>query len=129
VLLLKGMLTLILLSHRLPANRLCRFGWVNASYVYGLNIVDTRMKRALGAITDWETYKKATAGEYMLENPTLSEEADKTVRAAVRRASIIQAGTMTPNFRAPGKTEPLQYSMHTAVQTRPVSTRAVRKRI
>ena len=79
-----------------------RFGWVIASYVYGLNFVDTRMKRALGAITDWETYKKATAGEYMLENPTLSEEADKTVRAAVRRASIIQAGSMTPQFKAPG---------------------------
>jgi hypothetical protein len=59
------------------------------------------MKRALGAITDWETYKKATAGEYMLEDPKLSEEADKTVRAAVRRASIIQAGSMTPNFKSP----------------------------
>jgi len=79
-----------------------RFGWVNASYVYGLNIVDTRMKRALGAITDWETYQKATAGEFMLEDPKLSEEADKTVRAAVRRASIIQAGSMTPQFKAPG---------------------------
>lgn len=92
-----------LLFLKIPANRIHRFGWVNASYVYGLNIVDTRMKRALGAITDWETYKKATAGEYMLENPKLSEEADKTVRAAVRRASIIQAGAMTPQLNAAQK--------------------------
>jgi hypothetical protein len=79
-----------------------RFGWVNASYVYGLKLIDdTHMHRALGALASWETYKKATDGEFMLENPKLSEEADKTVRAAVRRASIIQAGSMTPQFKAP----------------------------
>lgn len=36
------------------------FGWVNASYVYGLNIIDARMRRALGAITDWETFSRMT---------------------------------------------------------------------
>lgn len=58
------------------------------------------MIRALGAITDWDTYKKATTGEFLLDNPKLTEEADRTVRAAVRRASIIQAGTMTPQVNA-----------------------------
>lgn len=37
-----------------------RFGWVNASYVYGLQIVNAHMKRALGACTPYETFQKAT---------------------------------------------------------------------
>ena len=41
----------------------CRFGWVNASYVYGLEILNAHMRRALGAITPWETYKKAIAAQ------------------------------------------------------------------
>jgi hypothetical protein len=74
---------------------------VNASYVYGLQIIDdTHMIRALGAITDWDTYKKATAGEFGIDHAKLSEAADKTVRAAVRRASIIQAGSLTPDLKA-----------------------------
>ena len=36
-----------------------RFGWVNASYVYGLEILNAHMRRSLGAITPYETYKKA----------------------------------------------------------------------
>lgn len=36
------------------------FGWVNASYVLGLDIVDSHMKRALGTLTRWETYEEAT---------------------------------------------------------------------
>ena len=36
------------------------FGWVNASYVLGLAIVDIHMKRALGTLTPWETFEEAT---------------------------------------------------------------------
>lgn len=36
-----------------------RFGWVNASYIYGLQIVNAHMKRALGAITPWEAFEKS----------------------------------------------------------------------
>ncbi|KAF2399422.1 neutral trehalase short isoform [Trichodelitschia bisporula] len=36
------------------------FGWVNASYVYGLTLCNAHMKRALGALTPWDTYLKAT---------------------------------------------------------------------
>ncbi|KAI9813190.1 MAG: alpha,alpha-trehalase nth1 [Thelocarpon impressellum] len=36
------------------------FGWVNASYVYGLEIIRAHMKRALGACTPYETFSKAT---------------------------------------------------------------------
>lgn len=39
------------------------FGWVNASYVYGLTIVNTHMKRALGTCTPWETFRKATEAD------------------------------------------------------------------
>jgi hypothetical protein len=36
-----------------------RFGWVNASYVYGLQIVSAHMRRALGTLTPYETFVKA----------------------------------------------------------------------
>lgn len=36
------------------------FGWVNASYVFGLQIVNAHMKRALGACTPFEIFQKAT---------------------------------------------------------------------
>jgi len=35
------------------------FGWVNASYVYGLQIVNAHMRRALGTLTPHETFVKA----------------------------------------------------------------------
>ncbi|KAI1824601.1 glycoside hydrolase family 37 protein [Xylaria intraflava] len=35
------------------------FGWVNASYVYGLQFINTDLKRALGTLTPYETYEKA----------------------------------------------------------------------
>ncbi|KKY18422.1 putative neutral trehalase [Phaeomoniella chlamydospora] len=37
------------------------FGWVNSSYVYGLSILKDHAKRAIGALTPYETFKKATA--------------------------------------------------------------------
>ena len=39
------------------------FGWVNASYVYGLTIINAHMKRALGTLTPWETFKRMTESE------------------------------------------------------------------
>ena len=47
-------------DHGLIPILLSGFGWVNASYVYGLTIVNTHMKRALGTCTPWETFRKAT---------------------------------------------------------------------
>lgn len=44
-----------------------RFGWVNASYVYGLQIVTAHMKRALGACTPYDTFQRMTE----LEDETL----------------------------------------------------------
>lgn len=35
------------------------FGWVNASYVYGLQIVNAHMRRALGTLTPYDTFVKA----------------------------------------------------------------------
>lgn len=37
-----------------------RFGWVNASYVFGLQIVNAHMRRALGACTPFDIFQKAT---------------------------------------------------------------------
>lgn len=39
---------------------ICSFGWVNASYVYGLQIVNAHMRRALGTLTPYEDYARAT---------------------------------------------------------------------
>lgn len=36
------------------------FGWVNASYVYGMTMTTTGMRRALGTITPYDTYKRMT---------------------------------------------------------------------
>ena len=38
-----------------------RFGWVNASYVYGLSILKDHAKRAIGTLTPYTTFEKATA--------------------------------------------------------------------
>jgi hypothetical protein len=35
------------------------FGWVNASYIYGLTLLSAHERRALGALTDWDSYAKA----------------------------------------------------------------------
>ncbi|RDL37590.1 Trehalase [Venustampulla echinocandica] len=35
------------------------FGWVNASYVYGLQFTTAHMQRALGTLTPWEKYARA----------------------------------------------------------------------
>ncbi|KAL6908918.1 glycoside hydrolase family 37 protein [Trichoderma evansii] len=49
------------------------FGWVNASYVYGLQIVNAHMRRALGTLTPYETFIKAIElnNERALANLTL----------------------------------------------------------
>lgn len=38
----------------------CSFGWVNASYILGLSIVNAHMRRALSTMTTWETFERAT---------------------------------------------------------------------
>ena len=37
-----------------------RFGWTNASYLYGQKFLSEHMKRALAVGADWETFAKAT---------------------------------------------------------------------
>lgn len=36
-----------------------RFGWTNASYLYGLSFMSLHARRALGVNADWETYAEA----------------------------------------------------------------------
>ncbi|KAI1972246.1 alpha,alpha-trehalase nth1 [Ophidiomyces ophidiicola] len=40
------------------------FGWVNASFLYGLQFLNAHMRRALGACTPYETFSRATALQY-----------------------------------------------------------------
>lgn len=67
----------------------CSFGWVNASYVYGLEMVNAHMRRALGTITTWETFKAATKGEYELPDTAPAIKATST--AHKRRSSLAEA--------------------------------------
>jgi hypothetical protein len=70
---------------------------VNASYVYGLNLIDdTRMQRALGTVTDWDTYKKMTDLNDEKHEAAARAELDKISRAAVRRASVYHAASLRP---------------------------------
>ena len=55
---------------------LCRFGWVNASYVYGLSFLPMHMKRALGTLTPWSTFWKAT--EVKFDEMTINEGSDES---------------------------------------------------
>jgi hypothetical protein len=54
----KGEYTLVdLLDDMLTRSR---FGWVNASYIYGLQMLPNHMRRAMGALTTWDRFEKAT---------------------------------------------------------------------
>lgn len=53
------MLAHVKTRHGRFANYQRRFAWVNASYVYGLQIVNAHMRRALGALTPYPTLIKA----------------------------------------------------------------------
>ena len=77
----------------------CRFGWVNASYVYGLQIVNAHMKRALGAITPWDAFQKATRGEYELEDHGSRHQAAETGSLAANKP-IIGSELATPHTDA-----------------------------
>jgi hypothetical protein len=56
--LVKGMFTNLDVLEDFPLT-LPSFGWVNASYIYGLTLLSAHMRRALGALTDWDSYERA----------------------------------------------------------------------
>lgn len=66
------------------------FGWVNASYVYGLSIIPMHMRRALGTLTPWETFERATA----IKLDTLDEDAirEEGEEAAGRNSNAKASG-------------------------------------
>jgi hypothetical protein len=54
----KGVSNSLIPSERVSLT-LRSFGWVNASYIYGLTLLSAHQGRALGALTDWDSYAKA----------------------------------------------------------------------
>jgi hypothetical protein len=54
-----------------------RFGWVNASYVYGLSFIPMHMKRALGTLTPYDTFAKATEIKLAVDD-TIEEGSDES---------------------------------------------------
>ena len=59
--------------------RVKRFGWVNASYVVGLTIINVHMKRALGTLTSYETFAQATKTK-IDEEPELEDGVEDMVK-------------------------------------------------
>jgi alpha,alpha-trehalase len=54
------------------------FGWVNASFVYGLAFIPMHMRRALGTLTTWETFEKATTIKLSgFEDGSIEEASDE----------------------------------------------------
>lgn len=43
------------------ANGFCSFGWTNASIIYGLSLLDTHARRALGVCAPYESYARAAS--------------------------------------------------------------------
>lgn len=64
------------------------------------------MKRALGAITDWDTFSKSTSGEYSLEDGRQSVEATKSIERgnAFRRASLLHSAAVINDSPSKSKT-------------------------
>ncbi|CAL3967650.1 hypothetical protein PZA11_003900 [Diplocarpon coronariae] len=50
------------------------FGWVNASYVYGLQMISAHARRALGTLTTWDVYERVTS--QISESVDYSSDAD-----------------------------------------------------
>lgn len=53
------------------------FGWVNASFVYGLSFLPIHMRRALGAITPWDTFEEKTMVKVDQAGEMVIQEADE----------------------------------------------------
>ncbi|KAI7907544.1 trehalase-domain-containing protein [Cokeromyces recurvatus] len=69
------------------------FGWMNASFEVGLSYLDTRLRRALGALTDPDTLFKN-----MLDKETSKlSEAEKREALSIRRVSTIAAREIIRN--------------------------------
>lgn len=64
------------------------FGWVNASYVYGLSFIPMHMKRALGTITPYETFARATEIKLGADE-TITEGSDESIPGSADEAEAI----------------------------------------
>ncbi|KIV96446.1 hypothetical protein PV10_00316 [Exophiala mesophila] len=64
------------------------FGWVNASYVYGLSCLPMHMRRALGTLTPYEQYAKATEIKLGADE-TIDEGSDESVPNSSDEAEAI----------------------------------------
>ncbi|KAK5168161.1 alpha,alpha-trehalase nth1 [Saxophila tyrrhenica] len=79
------------------------FGWVNASYVYGLQIVTEHMKRALGAVTEWDDFKRMTEASSAKEAAQILEHAHMNDKGAgqvhvAEHVHLAAAGVSSPKL-------------------------------
>jgi len=69
-----------------------RFGWVNASYVYGMSFLPMHMRRALGTLTPWETYERATEVKLNgFEDGVIREGEEPTISPVEEHNTAIQS--------------------------------------
>lgn len=67
---------------------------MNASYVYGLQIVTAHMKRALGAVTTWDTFKKMTEAASSEEAARIQRKAHEEEAGKVKVAPHVHAAAL-----------------------------------
>lgn len=69
------------------------FGWVNASYVYGLSCIPMHMRRALGTLTPYEQFARATEIKLGADE-TIDEGSDESVSNSADEAeAVFSSGT------------------------------------
>ncbi|KAK5064564.1 hypothetical protein LTR84_000397 [Exophiala bonariae] len=66
------------------------FGWVNASYVYGLSFLPMHMKRALGTITPYEVFARATEIKLGADE-TIDEGLDEAIPGSADEAAAVSS--------------------------------------
>ncbi|KAK3646302.1 alpha,alpha-trehalase nth1 [Elasticomyces elasticus] len=76
------------------------FGWVNASYVYGLQIVTAHMKRALGAVTPWDTFQRMVQGDPLAAQEAFEPPMHVHVAAHVQEAAKLKHDEIFHDARA-----------------------------
>lgn len=67
------------------------FGWVNASFVFGLSCLPTHMKRALGTLTPWKLFEEKTAIKLdHTDDLTIREEDEEFKDSSVPEIAVVE---------------------------------------
>ena len=95
-----------LFHHRIfVTNAVSRFGWVNASYVYGLTLVNSHMKRALGALVNWDKFQDMMNAASKHKAEEIIDQSREHTSEAVFRAAENETHRVLPPAHGEEKTD------------------------